>query len=737
MFIDQKIEKKIDDLLAQMTLEEKIGQICQVGPSPVGGFEISEEEAAQLLKDGSISQVTYEAIVNHTMIDSNEDNVRKGKIGSFIGIRDAETTNRLQKIAVEESRLGIPLIMGLDILHGLKTVFPVPLAQACSFEDETFTVSNAVAAKEAAEDGVHWTYAPMVDITHDARWGRITEGYGEDPYLGYRFAQAAVKGFQGETLEDLKKPEHIAACVKHFAGYGAVEGGRDYDTVDMSLAKFYEQYLPPYAGAIKAGVATAMAAFNDLNGVPATTNKWLLTDLLRDKMGFEGFVISDAYAIQECVNHGTAENIREAAKQAIEAGVDMDLNSNVYAAHMQDLIEKGEVSMETLETAVRRILRIKFQLGLFEHPYTDIPEKKCKLCPEHRAKAREIARKCVVLLKNEGGVLPLSKKKKIAVVGQIASKGDDMFGAWAAFSDEGTGVSFVDGLKNAGIDFDYAPCINEGRYFGKIPFDHDQFIETVKDADTVIACLEHYEEGEGDSHCTLEFGNGQIDMLKELKAMGKTVIAVMFNGRPLALADVVPNCDALVEVWHLGTEAGNAICDVLFGDYDMVGRLTATMQYHSGEWPVYYSHPNTGRPTTESKWTCKYRDAPMFPLYSFGYGLSYTTFSYSDMKVEHNGDKLNVSVKVKNTGDRTGTETVQCYIHRHKATRVRPVKELKGFAKVTLAPGEEKTASVELTHELLGYFNENAEYITDESNFDIWMAHDSTCELGCHEVVKF
>lgn len=732
MFVQPEIEKKIDDLISQMTLEEKIGQICQVGPSPVVGFEISEEQAEQLLKDGSISQVTYEAIVNHTMIDSNEDNVRKGKIGSFIGIRDAATTNRLQKIAVEESRLGIPLIMGLDVIHGHKTIFPVPVAQACSFEDETFITSASVAAKESAEDGIHWTYAPMVDITHDSRWGRITEGFGEDPYLGYRFAQASVKGFQGETLDDLKKPEHIAACVKHFAGYGAAEGGRDYDTVDMSLAKFYEQYLPPYAGAVKAGVTTVMAAFNDLNGVPATTNKWLLTDLLREKMGFEGFVISDAYAIQECVNHGTAKDIREAAKQALEAGLDMDLNSNVYGAYMKDLIESGEVSMETLETAVRRILRIKFQMGLFEHPYTEIPEQTCKRCPEHLAKSREIARKSIVLLKNEGGLLPLSKKTKLAVVGDIASNRDEMFGAWACFPDFGTGVSLVDGLRNAGIDFTYAPCVGE-----KMPLNREELADTVKDADIVIACLEHHDAGEAHSNCKLEFKGDQIEMLKELKKMGKTVVAMMFNGRPMALADVVPNCDALVEPWHLGSEAGNAICDVLFGDYDVVGRLTTTVPYYTGQWPVYYNHPNTGRPTTESEWTCKYRDAPLFPIYCFGYGLSYTEFAYSDLTFNAEGDKLTVSVKVKNIGDRTGTETVQCYIHRHKATRVRPVKELKGFAKVTLAPGEEKTVSVELTRELLGYFNEYAEYITDESEFDIWMAHDSDCKLGCHGTVTF
>ena len=498
MLVKPEIEKKIDDLMAKMTLEEKIGQICQIGPSPVGGFEISEEQAAQLLKDRSISQATYEAIINHTMMDSREDDVRAGKVGSFIGIKDAETTNHLQKIAVEESRLGIPLIMGLDVIHGHKTIFPVPLAQACSFDDETFTESTSIAAKEAAEDGIHWTYAPMVDIARDSRWGRITEGVGEDPYLGYRYAAAMVKGFQGETIDELKKPEHIAACFKHFAAYGAAEGGRDYDTVDMSLAKFYESYLPPYAGALKAGAVTAMAAFNDLNGTPCTSNKWLLSDLLRDKMGFEGFVISDAYAIQECVNHGTAKDIREAAKQAFEAGLDMDLNSNVYATHMNDLIKSGEVSMETLDTAVRRILRVKYLCGLFDNPYTQIPEKSSKLCKEHRKAARKIAKKSIVLLKNEEDILPLKKDAKIAVVGEIASNRDEMFGAWAVCPDFGTAVSLVDGLENAGVDFVYEKCVGE-----KEPLDKELLAETVKDADVVIAAISYHDAGEAHSDCML------------------------------------------------------------------------------------------------------------------------------------------------------------------------------------------------------------------------------------------
>lgn len=730
MFIQPEIEKKIDELMSKMTLEEKIGQICQIGPSPVGGFEITEEQAAQLLKDRSISQATYEAIINHTMMDSREDDVRNGKVGSFIGIKDVETTNHLQKIAVEESRLGIPLIMGLDVIHGHKTIFPTPLAQACSFDDETFVESTAIAAKEAAEDGIHWTYAPMVDIARDSRWGRITEGVGEDPYLGYRYAAAMVRGFQGENLDELKKPEHIAACVKHFAGYGAAEGGRDYDTVDMSLSKFYEIYLPPYAGAIKAGVATAMAAFNDMNGYPCTTNKWLLTELLRDKMGFEGFVISDAYAIQECVNHGTSRDIREAAKQALEAGLDMDLNSNVYAAHMMDLIKSGEVSEETLDISVRRILRIKYQLGLFENPYTEIPEVTSKLCPEHRAAARRIAGKSIVLLKNDKHVLPLSKNTKLAVVGEMASNRDEMHGAWAVSPDFGTAVSLVDGLKNAGIDFVYEKCVSETE-----PLDLELLKNTVKDADIVIAAVSYTSAGEAHSSCKLELQGDQMLMLEELKKMGKTVVTVLFNGRPLALGNIEDYSDAFVEAWHLGTEAGNAVCDVLFGDYNPSGRLTATVPYYSGQWPIYYNHPNTGRPTNESEWTCKYRDAPLFPLYCFGYGLSYTEFEYSNIKLEKAGDELIATVTVKNIGDVAGEETVQLYIHRRNATRVRPVKELKGYAKAFLQPGEEKEVTITVPREHLGYFDMNAEYVTDESEFDIWMAHDSDCKLGCHGTV--
>ena len=372
MKIHQETEKKIDLLLSQMTLHEKVGQLHQVAPSKVGGFEVSAEEAKAMYEAGEIDEREYEAALNHTALFLHDDAIRRGEIGSFISVQDAGTANRLQKIAVEESRLGIPLIFGLDVIHGYRTIFPIPLAEACSFNDGIFELSAQVAAREASEDGVNWTFAPMADIARDARWGRIAEGAGEDPYLASRFAAAKVRGFQGKELSDR---DRIAACIKHFAAYGACAGGRDYDTVDMSLPLFYEIYLPPYAAAVRAGCATAMAAFNDLNGVPCTTNRFLLRTLLREKLGFNGFVISDANAIRECINHGTAQDEREAAKQALEAGLDMDLGANVYTACLEDMVNKGELAVQYLDAAVRNILRVKFALGLCDHPYADTPEK--------------------------------------------------------------------------------------------------------------------------------------------------------------------------------------------------------------------------------------------------------------------------------------------------------------------------------------------------------------------------
>ncbi len=719
MKIHQETEKKIDLLLSQMTLHEKVGQLHQVAPSKVGGFEVSAEEAKAMYEAGEIDEREYEAALNHTALFLHDDAIRRGEIGSFISVQDAGTANRLQKIAVEESRLGIPLIFGLDVIHGYRTIFPIPLAEACSFNDGIFELSAQVAAREASEDGVNWTFAPMADIARDARWGRIAEGAGEDPYLASRFAAAKVRGFQGKELSDR---DRIAACIKHFAAYGACAGGRDYDTVDMSLPLFYEIYLPPYAAAVRAGCATAMAAFNDLNGVPCTTNRFLLQTLLREKLGFNGFVISDANAIRECINHGTAQDEREAAKQALEAGLDMDLGANVYTACLEDMVNKGELAVQYLDAAVRNILRVKFALGLFEHPYADTPEKKrTALCADHRAAARDAAKRSIVLLKNENRTLPLSKTANIAVVGSVANDRQAMLGTWSFTGSAAAAISLVDALGRRNASFRFVPCCSETD-----PLDEEQLQKALEGADIVLAALSYQASGEAQSCCHLTLPGDQSRMLETISRCGKPVVSVLFNGRPVAVPEVVAYSDAVLEAWHLGTEAGSAVCDVLFGDYNPSGRLTATFPNASGECPVYYNHPSTGRPRGAAKWTSKYMDSPLTPLFPFGYGLSYTTFSYGELSLRIEGDCVTATVPVTNDGEMAGEETVQLYIHRRCAQRVRPVRELKGYQKVFLQPGETKEVSMTVTKDELGYYAVDGNWDTGESDFDIWLAHDST-----------
>ena len=719
MKIHQETEKKIDLLLSQMTLHEKVGQLHQVAPSKVGGFEVSAEEAKAMYEAGEIDEREYEAALNHTALFLHDDAIRRGEIGSFISVQDAGTANRLQKIAVEESRLGIPLIFGLDVIHGYRTIFPIPLAEACSFNDGFFELSARVAAREASEDGVNWTFAPMADIARDARWGRIAEGAGEDPYLASRFAAAKVRGFQGKELSDR---DRIAACIKHFAAYGACAGGRDYDTVDMSLPLFYEIYLPPYAAAVRAGCATAMAAFNDLNGVPCTTNRFLLQTLLREKLGFNGFVISDANAIRECINHGTAQDEREAAKQALEAGLDMDLGANVYTACLEDMVNKGELAVQYLDAAVRNILRVKFALGLFDHPYADTPEKKrTALCADHRAAARDAAKRSIVLLKNENRTLPLSKTANIAVVGSVANDRQAMLGTWSFTGSAAAAISLVDALGRRNASFRFVPCCSETD-----PLDEEQLQKALEGADIVLAALSYQASGEAQSCCHLTLPGDQSRMLETISRCGKPVVSVLFNGRPVAVPEVVAYSDAVLEAWHLGTEAGSAVCDVLFGDYNPSGRLTATFPNASGECPVYYNHPSTGRPRGAAKWTSKYMDSPLTPLFPFGYGLSYTTFSYGELSLRIEGDCVTATVPVTNDGEMAGEETVQLYIHRRCAQRVRPVRELKGYQKVFLQPGETKEVSMTVTKDELGYYAVDGNWDTGESDFDIWLAHDST-----------
>lgn len=603
-------EEKIKDLLEQMTLEEKVGQLQQCGPSLVGAFEVSFSELLDMMFDGKISEAEFGRLMSTAQEDFHEEDLRAGKIGSYNGIKNAATANKLQKIAVEETRLGIPLVFGYDVIHGYRTIMPIPLAEACAWDPALWEKTARVAAKEATAAGIHMTFAPMVDVAKDARWGRVSEGAGEDAYLSSLFGMAKVKGFQSE---DLSKEDAMVACVKHFAGYGAAEAGRDYNRVDMSMQRFYEEYLPPYEACIKAGARAIMPAFNDINGVPCSVNKWLLTNILREKWRFDGMTVSDANAIAECVNHGIAEDKSDASRQAIEAGMDMDMSSNSYSESLVQLVQNGVVKEEVLDRAVADVLRIKCELGLFEHPYqtSEEREKEELLKPEYRTLARETAGKSMVLLKNEG-VLPLKNETRVGVVGGLADNRGEMTGAWAIGANPEECISIVDACNVQGIDYIYTKNLEE-----------------IENCDVVVVSLGETKDqsGEAASRSDITIPEEQMELLDELVKSGKPVITVLFNGRPLALGTVAEKADAILEAWYPGIEAGNAILDILFGRVNPSAKLTTTFPYASGQCPMYYSHINTGRPGGKGKFTSKYLDTPLEPVYPFGYGLSYTTYN--------------------------------------------------------------------------------------------------------------
>lgn len=609
-------EEKIKDLLEKMTLEEKVGQLQQCGPSLVGAFEVSFSELLDMMFDGKISEAEFGRLMSTAQEDFHEEDLRAGKIGSYNGIKNAATANKLQKIAVEETRLGIPLVFGYDVIHGYRTIMPIPLAEACAWDPALWEKTARVAAKEATAAGIHMTFAPMVDVAKDARWGRVSEGAGEDAYLSSLFGMAKVKGFQSE---DLSKEDAMVACVKHFAGYGAAEAGRDYNRVDMSMQRFYEEYLPPYEACIKAGARAIMPAFNDINGVPCSVNKWLLTNILREKWRFDGMTVSDANAIAECVNHGIAEDKSDASRQAIEAGMDMDMSSNSYSESLVQLVQNGVVKEEVLDRAVADVLRIKCELGLFEHPYqtSEEREKEELLKPEYRTLARETAGKSMVLLKNEG-VLPLKNGTRVGVVGGLADNRGEMTGAWAIGANPEECISIVDACNVQGIDYIYTKNLEE-----------------IENCDVVVVSLGETKDqsGEAASRSDITIPEEQMELLDELVKSGKPVITVLFNGRPLALGAVVEKADAILEAWYPGIEAGNAILDILFGRVNPSAKLTTTFPYASGQCPMYYSHINTGRPGGKGKFTSKYLDTPLEPVYPFGYGLSYTTYNYRDLEV--------------------------------------------------------------------------------------------------------
>lgn len=707
-------EGRIQSLLSCMTVEEKVGQLRQQGPSLVGAFEVTFSELLDMMFDGRISQEEFGRLMSTAKQDFFEDDLRAGKIGSYNGVGDVETINRLQKIAVEETRLGVPLLFGYDVIHGYRTVTPIPLAEACAWEPELWEKTGRLAAVEATAGGVHMTFAPMVDVAKDARWGRISEGAGEDPVVTSAYGAAKVKGFQNG---DVSRSDSMVACVKHFAAYGAGESGRDYNRVDMSVQRLYEEYLPPYEACVKAGARAIMPAFNDINGVPCSVNKWLLTDVLREKWGFDGLTVSDANAIGECVNHGISANRAEAAAQAIAAGMDLDMGSNVYHDELAALVEQGTVSMSELDRAVADVLRIKFELGLFENPYKTNEERARQdiLRPEYRALAREAADKSMVLLKNEG-VLPLEQGLKIGVWGELASSRKDMLGAWAIGADGEQCVSLLDALNVRGENV--------------IVLEND--LSAAADCDVILAAIGENMElsGEAASRASIELPAGQQDVLERLMTFGKPVVAVVFGGRPLAMPWVAEHLPAVLMAWHSGVESGNAIADLLFGAVNPSGKLTATFPGASGQCPMYYAHINTGRPGGKSKFTSKYLDAPVEPIFPFGYGLSYTTYAYRDLKVEQSEDSLTATVVVKNTGDRAGDEIVQCYFHDMTAQRVRPVKQLVDFAKIHLEAGEEKTVAFTIPYSKLGYYDMAMHYVVEPGEFDLFVGGNSRDCLG-------
>ena len=701
-------EEKIKDLLEQMTLEEKVGQLQQCGPSLVGAFEVSFSELLDMMFDGKISEAEFGRLMSTAQEDFHEEDLRAGKIGSYNGIKNATTANKLQKIAVEETRLGIPLVFGYDVIHGYRTIMPIPLAEACAWNPALWEKTARVAAKEATAAGIHMTFAPMVDVAKDARWGRVSEGAGEDAYLSSLFGMAKVKGFQSE---DLSKEDAMVACVKHFAGYGAAEAGRDYNRVDMSMQRIYEEYLPPYEACIKAGARAIMPAFNDINGVPCSVNKWLLTNILREKWRFDGMTVSDANAIAECVNHGIAEDKSDASRQAIEAGMDMDMSSNSYSESLVQLVQNGVVKEEVLDRAVADVLRIKCELGLFEHPYqtSEEREKEELLKPEYRTLARETAGKSMVLLKNEG-VLPLKNGTRVGVVGGLADNRGEMTGAWAIGANPEECISIVDACNVQGIDYIYIKNLEE-----------------IENCDVVVVSLGETKDqsGEAASRSDITIPEEQMELLDELVKSGKPVITVLFNGRPLALGAVAEKADAILEAWYPGIEAGNAILDILFGRVNPSAKLTTTFPYASGQCPMYYSHINTGRPGGKGKFTSKYLDTPLEPVYPFGYGLSYTTYNYQDLEVVESREAFIASATITNIGEVAGEEIVQCYIRDLVAQRVRPVKQLKAFEKIKLDPGESKKISFTIPYQELGYYNNEMEYIVEEGTFEIFIGKNS------------
>ncbi|MDD3403955.1 MAG: glycoside hydrolase family 3 N-terminal domain-containing protein [Hespellia sp.] len=719
---------KVEDLLSRMTLEEKIGQMNLESPSIVGGFDVPFEELIEMMTDGRISKDEFENIMSSATRDFHEDDIRAGRVGSMM-IDDPKKNNELQKIALEESRLEIPLIIGFDVIHGFRSVYPIAIAEAGAFDRDLFEKTAHMAAVEARAHGINWTFAPMIDIARDSRWGRVSEGPGEDPYLASCFARAKIRGLQNDT----ESPEnYVAACLKHYVAYGACESGRDYNTTSMSVSQLHNVYLPTFKAAVEEGAATAMASFNDLNGVPCTVNPYTLRTVLKDLYGLPGFVVSDANGIKECVTHGIAEDDADAGRQAVNAGLDMDMGTHIYKDHLTELVESGKVTMDVIDDAVRRILSTKMWLGLFDNPYVTEETMKqyegANLPEGHAELTLEAAEKSIVLLKNENQILPLKRSQKINVVGALAENAKEVCGAWSMNWNEENCVSILDGLKKEVEDVTYYPCCGpEGE------MNEEELAKAASDCDVVVAVVGELVSmsGEASSKANIELPGMQKEMLKKLIASGKPVVTVLMNGRPLALGWEAENLPVIVESWHLGIKMGTAVAAVLLGDISPSGKLASSFPSVSGQCPIYYNHPKTGRPGSKSKFTSRYLDAPFEALYPFGYGLSYTTFTYDNLKVREAEEELTVTVDVRNAGAVAGTETVQLYMQDVTASLVRPVKELKDFTKLDLDVGETKTATLTLKKKDMGFYDNDGKYLLEDGLFRIYVggnSRDCLCE---------
>jgi len=739
IFAQNNYQAKAKALLAKMTLDEKIGQLNLVTP---GG-----------------------AVTGAVVSQGVEDNIRKGLVGGLFGIWGPEKVRQAQDLAIKNSRLHIPLIFGLDVIHGHKTIFPIPLGLSATWNPELIETSARIAATEASADGLAWAFSPMVDIARDARWGRISEGSGEDPYLGGLIAKAMVKGYQGK---DLSANNNIMACVKHFALYGGAEAGREYNTVDMSRIKMYEYYLPPYKAAVDAGAGSIMSSFNEIDGVPATGNKWLLTDLLRKQWGFKGFVVSDYTSLSEMINHGVGD-LPAVSARALKAGLDMDMVAEGFLKTLKKSLQDGKVNMADIDLACTRILEAKYKLGLFDNPYKYIDETRPAkeiLTAETRKASREIATRSFVLLKNNNQLLPLQKSGTIALVGPLANNQRNMLGTWVVAGDWKQSVTVMDGVKNvagSNVNILYArganisddPMLIKNANALGVEIEQEkaspeelinEAVAAAGKADVVVAVLGEAADmsGESSSRSDISIPESQENLLKALVKTGKPIVLVLINGRPLTLPWEQEHVPAILEAWAPGTEAGNAIADVLFGHYNPSGKITATFPRTVGQIPIYYNHKNTGRPydgNGSGKFKSYYMDISNDPLYPFGFGLSYTSFDYSDLKLDKSALKgnetLTATVSISNTGKYAGEETVQLYISDPVASVTRAVKDLKGFKKVFLQPGEKKDISFAVTTEQLKFYNSDLKYDWEPGEFIIQVGTNSaTTKKGSVQWIK-